>query len=454
MPDRQHLRTNDILKEMKSASDTNPLSLLNLDNSPPAVKIIDPQRVSDEAAKTRDPGKDTADAAAANTGAERAKSASGESAPVPTFFQEDTGDAERTGAAPAGDDKSAAPVLTDEEPEEIKELVDPSAENFKKVRTIVKETKKKAKELEAKNKELEDKLKTHVSMDVLVEKDREIQELSKYQKLHDLKGSTEYQEKYVAPISEKHQKLKEMFKDYGVPEEDIDEVVKRGTSLTNTAQLNHFLADHFGDQLGANEAKALITGIRTLETEAREAEKAPESVLQSLREHNAQLNQQREVQRREEISTAARSAWEESVLEIRQEGQIKELIHRDDDPEFNENYPEKLLKQAATEYGKLITEMAKDGAKPSKAVARALARMTLLSQTAGVAIVTRNRAMEEAETLTRNATRTNGLFRPTIGGGNRSAGGGQDNAAQSKAPPEDQLKSDVKNLVSSVLQKR
>lgn len=433
---------------MKAAPDTNPLSLFENLRPADSVSVVDPQTVSDKIVESR-----TAEGAKVDEQkTDEAPQSADAGTVTPKFFEDNAAEGANNGEAP----NNAKPDGVDEEPEELKTLTDPSAENFKKVRGIVKETKKQVKELTAKYQEAEQKLKTYVPVDALIEKDKEIEKLSKWEKLHNLKSSTEYQEKYVAPINEKHTKLKEIFKDYGVPEESLDSVVKEAVGLTNTAQLNSFLSDHFSDQLGAKEAKDLIGSLRTLEHEAKEAEKQPENVLQTLKEQNEVVNQRREAERREQISTTARSAWEESVLEIRKEGQITELIHRDDDPEFNANYPEKLLKQAASEFGKLITEMAKDGAKPSKEVARALARMTLLSQTAGVAIVTRNRAMENAETLTKNATRTNGLFRPTIGGGGRGgSGGGQyDGPPPSKVDVESQLKSDVKGLVNSVLQKR
>jgi hypothetical protein len=416
------------MKEMKGSPDTDPLSLFR---QPAEVRTIDPQAMANKEAENRVKEK------TAVTPEVKVE------ALAPTFFDE----------APTAPTKEVTPEA-DSVPLEEDAVENPNAEDFKKLRAKLKETKKTAKELEEKYLEAENKVKAYVPPDVLREKEAKIEELSRYEKLHNLKSSHEYKEKYVEPISKKHDALKTLLKDYGVPEEEVQNVVKHAVNISNTAQLNAFLSDHFADQLGAKEAKDLISGIRTIEAEARAAEAEPERVLQSLQEEMESQTRQREAARRDTVTRTARGSWEEAVLEIQREGAVKELIYRDEDPEFNQNYPEKLLKQAASEYGKLITEMAKDGATPSKVVAKALARMTLLSQTAGVAIVTRNRAMEEAEAVKTNAIRTNGLFRPPIGGGTGNGAMPTGTARERSANPEKDLRADAAGLLNQVLQKR
>lgn len=337
--------------------------------------------------------------------------------------------------------------------EQEEEVSDPSAENFKKLRETFKETKKAKKELEAKAREYEEKLKTYVPPEVLQEKEAKIQELSRWEKLHNLKSSKEYQEKYIKPLNAETQKFKDLLKDYGVPEDSLDSVAKRAVLFNNRAELNNFLADTFGDQLGASEARGLIDNIRRHEGEARAAEQEPQKVLETLQESQAKLSQQREAARREQIVNTARSAWEETMAAIIKEGEVKELIPRADDPEFNETFAFKLQKQAAAEYGKVITEMAKEGTTPTKELAKALAKMTALSQVAGVSIVTRNRAMERADEVTRNAERDAGLYRPNVGGGVASRAPADQGPSQ-PLDPEKSLMSEIRNVTNTVLSKR
>lgn len=427
--DPRFLTAEDVQREMRAQG----LSTAALFNPPaaPPVQVLDPQKLSDEAAT------ETAPAAPAEPAAAPAPAA----APGgPTFFEESAPEAPATpqDSAPQEDDN---------------ELSEASLENFKKLRTVYKETKKSLKELEAQKREVEEKLKNYVPQETLLEKEARIAELARYEKIHNLKASREYRERFVEPINQAQTKLKEILKDYGVPEEHLDQAVSKAVSITNHAELNSFLADHFSDHLGAQEAKGLISNIRQIQADARAAESEPERTLENLHERMQAEAEAREAQRREQITKTARSAWEETMLEIQKEGQVKELIPVEDDPEFNENYAYKLIKQAASEYGKVITEMAKDGATPSKAVAKALAKMTALSQVAGVSIVTRNRAMQNAEEIARNAERTSGLYRPNVGGG-IPARAPADQGAQRPVAPEDQLKSDVRGLLNQVLSKR
>jgi len=116
-------------------------------------------------------------------------------------------------------------------------------------------------------------------------------------------------------------------------------------------------------------------------------------------------------------------------------------------------YPFKYSRQAASEYGRLVTEAAKQGITPSKELAKAWAKMAALSQVAGVSIVTRNRAMEAAEEIERNSERTSGLYRPSPGGGNLSRAP-VDSSPRAQISPEDELKAETQKLMQSIIGKR
>lgn len=372
-------------------------------------------------------------------------------APVePTFFEEKPDDEQQGSGATQAEQTSESNQEGGDPDSEAGELAEASVENFKRLRGVYKETKKSLKTLEAEKRAAEEKLKTYVPPEILQEKEARIAELSHWEKIHNLKSSKEYQQKYAKPLNEAHDKLKGILKDYGVPAEDVDNLVKHATGLSNTAELNSFLSNNFSDQLGASEAKQLITNIRTLENEARTAEKEPERVMQSLQESTAALMAEQEVARRDTVVRTAKSAFQEVMNDIVKEGQVKELIPVDDDPEFNEHYVDKLRGQAAKEYGKVITQMAKDGFTPSKELAKALAKMTALSQVAGVSITTRDWALERAKTLEQNVERDRGMYRPNIGGGSPSRAPMDAGAPPKPIDPQVELQRSTTELLNKI----
>lgn len=362
-------------------------------------------------------------------------------------------------------DKKTEPLPTDSSPEistspEVSEEDDigvpdqAAPENFKKLRGVVKEVKKTLKQTQDENAALKANLSKYESGEVVPgvvqEKEQEISRLSHFEKLHNFKASPEYQDKFMRPLTETQNKLKEIFSDYGVPAADLDAVVSKAVSTGNRAELNRFLSEHLGnDELGASEAKQLILRAREIQGAAVEAEKEPAKILARLQEDSQALQAQREVTRKTKIAEVGRSSWVEALSDIRAKKEIQELIPRSDDPSFNQNIVNPILSRASTEYGKIIVELAKAGVtEVPKELAKALATMTLLAHATPVAIVTRNRALEHTDEMTRNLTRHHTLLRPPLGGGVPNA----------PAAPAVNLKTTVQDdalsLINSVLAKQ
>lgn len=401
--------------------------------SPPSQPTIDPVKVSEDIAK------EVVIPVAIPQGPEPSKD------PLPKLFQEE-------------EPESEEPLKSSEvDPGDIEigEEVSPGAEHFEKLRGVYKETKKSLKTVQEENRALAEKVSNYESGEVVPEvlrqKDEEIVRLSRFEKLVNLKGSKEYREKYINPLNEKTTKLKEMFAEYGVPAEHLDHVVSKALTTTNRVDLNRFLQEHLGnDELGAIEAKELVVQAKAIQAKAIEAEKEPSQALEQLQSESAAVNQVRETERRQKITTTAQNSWLESLQDVRSEGKLTELIHKDNDPEFNKFYPDRILPQAAKEYGKIVTEMAKSGASElTPALGKALAKMVLLAHASSIAVETRNRAIEHADTLTTNLTRTHTMMRPPIGGGvPRGPGGGP---APTKVPtPEEEARS----ILNGVMAKR
>ncbi len=298
---------------------------------------------------------------------------------------------------------------------------DPVKENYLKLKSKAKEAVSNFKQLKVQHEqatqELERYKKGEVIPEVLQNLENKVAELSKWEKLYNLESSEDYQERYIKPLGETSDKLKALFKDYGATDDQIDAAVNHALKLENKADLNKFLAANF-DVLGAEEAKSLISTVKQLQSSTEEARKEPIAMLERLQAESAQIKQAQDIQRMERIKGVAKDSWVESLLDIRQEGKLTELIRQENNPEFNKKYVEPILTQAANEYGKLVTELARQGVKEiSKDLAKGLATMVLRATAQGVAVESREAALDYANQIKDTSSRVDALFRPAVGGG-------------------------------------
>jgi len=317
--------------------------------------------------------------------------------------------------------EAEAPKLPEETKEVSTELdftseieIPPEAVNFKKLRTKFKETARTLKEREVETQTLKQTIekyeKGEVDPELINNLKTKIEELEPYQYLHDLKRSEAYQDKFISPINNLSEKLKALGKDYEISEEALE----HATTITNTRDLNQFLLNHF-DDVGALEAKQVITQIQSLHTDAKNAEDQPRDALERLTQEHQEIAQEKDRQRKNNIAESSKSAWQHTINEIRSEGKIKELIPRENDPDFNERYPYAIQKKAAQEYGRIVSELAEAGVKEINPVLnKALARLTLLSITSGISMARANAAEEELEALYKNTSRENQYARPNF----------------------------------------
>lgn len=313
-------------------------------------------------------------------------------------------------------DPAAAPESELEDPL-FADVADTTAENFKKLRTKAKEVTKKAKELESENSTLKSKLTEYetgtVVPEVLQAKETEIQRLSYYEKLVNFKGSKEYQEKFVKPVTELQTRLGEIAKDYEVPEETIQEAL----TISNRAELNRFLTDHF-DEVGALEVKDLVGKIKSIQTEAFEAEKAPSDTLARMQSESATIYEQQRSQRVGTVVNTARGAWVETLQSIQAEANIPELTTLSNNTEHNEKVVKPIRVAAATEYGKIVKMLAESGLEQlPNDLAKALAKSVLLAHASATAIASRGHTAKELQTIATNIKRETSYERPAIGGG-------------------------------------
>lgn len=287
--------------------------------------------------------------------------------------------------------------------------------NFKNLRTKIKETtsvlKTKEKELEEVTNKLHKYETGEEIPEPLKQKEARIQELEKYERLHALKLSPAYREAFIKPIEVAKSKLAEIAADYEIP----NEVISKAIGFTNRRDLNQFLSEHF-DEVGASEVKQAINSIQEIQTKAQEAEKEPAQALAAIEEDFKNVQAQRRAQANNKIVATTKDAWADSLYKIRQEGRVKELISKENDPEYNKTFVEPVLQACSTEYARIVKGLADNGLNdlPSD-LAFALARMTQLAHSTVVANEARDRAEREAAELRSSAERTTKYSRPTVG---------------------------------------
>lgn len=352
--------------------------------------------------------------------------------------------------------KDAEPKLEDGDEDAFAEEVlaadkSPAKESFKRLHVKLKDTNKTLRETSANlakaQKELEDFKTGRVAPEIIKEKEKEIERLSRYEKLHNLKSSKEYQEKYVNPLKQQKERLKNIFKDYEIPETEIDGIINKLASSNSERELNTFLSESF-DGVGAFEVKGILNSIRSLSSEAKAAEENPVQVLETLQQESQRIFQDQERGRKIKVFENAKSSWRSAVMDIREAGEIPELIRREGDEEFNQNFPDRILANAAQDFQELVKELAESGVKElSPNTMKALAKSFLQAHATGVAVSTRNKAVQDIENIEKNAGRLNGILRPNIGSGVPS---GPARAPQADTTPEQ----DANAITQRILSKR
>lgn len=329
----------------------------------------------------------------------------------------------RTEAAPTTPTPPSTPTETPE-PNFEDETVEiaPEAVNFKKLRTKYKATSKTLKEREEETVSLRTKLKSYEEGEATPEVVRTLKEriekLEPLEKIHNIKSSDAYRERIVTPMQNKTAELTALATDYGIPNEVIEEAI----DITNAKDLNRFVLNNFGDEVGALEAKNKIVEIQKLRNEAKTLEKEPDTYAEKLEREYQVANQAKDIERKNKIVSTSRSAFGESLNEILSKGEVRELMPRDNDPEYNERYGPALQAKAAENYGQMVRELAELGVKDlPPATAKALSNFALYGIAGMVATKRAEAAEKYIEEMERNSIRTTKYLRPGIGG----SGGGQ-----------------------------
>jgi hypothetical protein len=331
----------------------------------------------------------------------------------------------------------------------------PAAENFRKLRDVVKNERKAKKELQAAlDKALEESVTVKTNLEkyekgeavpeVLRSKDERIAELEKYEQIHALERSPHFQANYVKPAIELRGQLEKLGNDYGVPAE----VMHQAAGISNKRQRNQFLSRYF-DDIGGLEVAGVMDKLHALGEKIAEVKQSPKAELERLK-MEAQAVEVAEAKKRGEVfEVTAKESWNRALEKTKQEGVYKELILHPTNTEYNEKVVKPIQHKAATEYGKLVRHLNQLGLKelPS-ALADGLARMVQLSVAGAMALQDKERAESTAKGIMDYRRRTTGYIRPSIGGSNGTIHSSNGNGFRDKGPtnPREAAEAALRNL--------
>lgn len=315
--------------------------------------------------------------------------------------------------------KVTSPVVEDD----LEENKNPLEVNIKKIRDNLKSERqaRKAKEEEALRFQTElEEYKTGKKLpDTLQNQENEIARLKIYEKVHGLKTSPEYHEKYVSPINQVRGEQDMLLEEYEIPKEVFNQI--RGLKLK---EQNQFLSENF-DTTAQIKMRSLLDNEGKLYREMEEANKEPELALNRLLQEAETAKAMRVKNQREGIQHSFRESWGRTLTGIKEQGQFEELIHRPNDTDYNSRVVNPIIQGAATEAGKLMTMLVEDGlTKIRPEVGEFISKMTLLAHSSALNAHTREVALKHARELEKNQNRVNNILRPSIGGSSVNVGTG------------------------------
>lgn len=318
--------------------------------------------------------------------------------------------------------------------------------NYKLLKIQYKEKKQNLLKLTEEKQQLEQELEKYrtgtVVPEVLQQKENEIARLQTYEKLVNVKGSRAYKEQIIEPLTRNDNEIKQLFKDYDIPESEVS----RFTALTNRADRNRFLAEHF-DARGADQAEQLLQKSTEIRKRSAELESGSKDAIQTLEAEHQRIEGERDARRKETIAENARDSWVRALAKIRAEGRIKELIPKVNDQEFNQKFVTPILTAASVEYGKFVKKLAESGIQElTPELAEYAANMSLRAHAQALAQTTRDAALQYAEEAEEGTRIGNGYFRPAVGGGVPSI--------SSRAAPKQNLEQGVEGVLDSIIAKR
>lgn len=303
----------------------------------------------------------------------------------------------------------------EEEVEDLSEEKISINENYKKLKNKHKETRTRLRELETEAQKLKTDLDEYDKgvrvPEVVQSLESRVNELSKYEKLHNLLESPEYKDNITTPFVNLQEKFFQAAENAGISDETMDEVLASG----DKAYIAQFIRKNF-DEDTAYQLRQGLKEMDALSEKAIEARKEPERIYQQLKEQSEAAEAIRITETVNRIKDNSRVGFNKALQKIQEEKRFMELVPNPEDNDFNERFVKPLTMDAARSYGRFVNEFAKLGIKElPPEVAEALARTVQLAHVAGSLVESRNAALKGARELAENTRRSTSYERPAIG---------------------------------------
>lgn len=356
------------------------------------------------------------------------------------------------------DDAEPSEEEEDKEDQEL-EGVDPNpiAKSYKNLKAVHREAKETIATITKEKEELKAKIAQYDTGEVYPEivqtLQEEIKELEKYRVLHDLKSSRDYREKFVEPVKALKDDIYLKAEEYGVPEEVIEEVM----STPDKKAQGLFIQRYFGtvDEDDAYEIRQKLKQIRSIELQAKEAEKDPVRISEQLREERGVIEEQARVERAKKAHDVSRKGWLSGLAKIRAEGKALELIPKTNDEKFNQSIVKPLVDQASLDFSRFMTDLVNRGlSEVTEEWAASVAEIFLRAQSTATAYDTRNNAVEELNRIQAEQVQSKKYERPWVGRANGSIQSSRQEAHVPGTGPHNRsrdMKSNYENAADEIL---
>lgn len=306
----------------------------------------------------------------------------------------------------------------DEIPEEEVKLYSEKAN--KRIRDLVKSKKEfatKAETAEAERlkalEELEGYKTGAVVPDVVRAQEEKIVELTKYQRLHDIQNMEEYRRDITVPLDSKKQDARDHAAKHKVNAGIFDVAL----TLSDEPALDEYLSEQFGgNAIAALEAKNIIKDIQGIAGKMRYMETASANELKLIQDEYQLDKARQQTAAIEKISKSTKTHWVSAIKELQATNQFPELMLDPTDEEHNK-IVRPILDESAREYARIVKSLVANGLRElPDDVAKVLAKYIPLGRAASLTAASRESYRLQAEQVEKNAQRTSGMRRPTIGG--------------------------------------
>lgn len=234
------------------------------------------------------------------------------------------------------------------------------AENIKSLRTSLQAERDRIQTLEAEletykqraeNPELPEDIKNDLKA-----KEERIEALTKYEQMFGLYNTEGFKEKFYDSVDELKVQATTIADDYDVDHNVIDHVM----GITNRKQLIDTLSQYF-DIHTAGEVRDIVLQSQGIIAEREKAEKNPEEVRQQLLSMVGKKNEQKVVQAREQMTTAAGVGWARTVEMYSDPNTgLEPLKIKQGDTQHNERR-DAILESAKTELSTVLGIFASQG---------------------------------------------------------------------------------------------